>query len=147
MDLDKEEISSLRWETFPHMADIGIRGFGKSPREALIAVSYALIAVITDPQKVDPKKSLTLCCEADSYDLLLYDWLNSLIFKMATENMLFCRFDITLNLPVLRGVVWGETVDREKHSPAVEIKGATFSELFFGQAKDGQWIAQCIVDV
>ncbi|QSR88258.1 archease [Methylacidiphilum caldifontis] len=139
--------AAFRWETFPHMADIGIRGFGNSPKEALEAVSFALISVITDPQKIEPQRALNICCEADSYDLILYDWLNSLIFKMATENMLFCRFDICLSLPSLQGVVWGETVDRHKHSPAVEIKGATFSELFFGQGKDGLWIAQCIVDV
>jgi SHS2 domain-containing protein len=128
------------------MADIGIRGFGNSPEEALIAVSLALISVITDPQKVSPTSSVSITCQDDSYDLLLYDWLNCLIFKIATENMLFSAFEVELRLPFLRGTAWGEIIDREKHTPAVEVKGATFTELFFGQ-NDNQWIAQCVVDV
>ncbi|QDQ43067.1 archease [Methylacidiphilum kamchatkense] len=146
MNIDKQPITSYRWETFSHMADIGIRGFGNSPEEALIAVSLALISVITDPQKVSPTSSVSITCQDDSYDLLLYDWLNSLIFKMATENMLFSAFEVELRLPFLRGMAWGETIDREKHKPAVEVKGATFTELFFGQ-NGNQWIAQCVVDV
>ncbi|CAI9086458.1 archease [Candidatus Methylacidiphilum fumarolicum] len=146
MNINKQPTTSYRWETFSHMADIGIRGFGNSPEEALIAVSLALISVITDPQKVSPTSSVSIICQDDSYDLLLYDWLNCLIFKMATENMLFSAFEVELHLPFLRGTAWGETVDREKHNPAVEVKGATFTELFFGQ-NGNQWIAQCIVDV
>ncbi len=46
-----------------------------------------------------------------------------------------------------RQLHWGEAVDRQKHQPAVEIKGATFTELHVCQQADGLWLAQCIVDV
>jgi len=43
--------------------------------------------------------------------------------------------------------VWGEPVDVARHQPAVEIKGATMTELRVEEDSDGNWIAQCVVDV
>ena len=47
----------------------------------------------------------------------------------------------------LRARAEGERVDRRRHEPAVEPKGATFTELRVGRDHDGEWLAQCIVDV
>ena len=43
-------------------------------------------------------------------------------------------------------LAWGEPIDVEKHQPAVEIKGATYTELAVYE-QDGQFVAQCVVDV
>lgn len=48
---------------------------------------------------------------------------------------------------VLTGLGWGEPLDRARHRPAVEIKGATYTELHVRQDADGTWHAQCVVDV
>jgi SHS2 domain-containing protein len=45
------------------------------------------------------------------------------------------------------GRMHGEAVDIGRHEPAAEVKAATFSELAVGQDKEGQWYAQCVVDV
>ena len=42
---------------------------------------------------------------------------------------------------------WGERVDPEKHQPAVEIKGATYTALSVTEQTDGSWTARCVVDV
>ena len=47
----------------------------------------------------------------------------------------------------LQAEIRGESVDRTRHTPAVEIKGATFTELAVRQQADGRWLAQCVVDV
>jgi SHS2 domain-containing protein len=38
-------------------------------------------------------------------------------------------------------------VDVERHAPAVEVKGATFTELVVRRYDDGRWLAQCVLDV
>jgi SHS2 domain-containing protein len=38
-------------------------------------------------------------------------------------------------------------VDVERHAPAVEVKGATLTELAVRRDDDGRWRAQCILDV
>jgi SHS2 domain-containing protein len=41
----------------------------------------------------------------------------------------------------------GEPVDVERHRPAVEVKGATCTELAVERLADGSFRAQCVVDV
>jgi SHS2 domain-containing protein len=66
---------------------------------------------------------------------------------MATRKMLFSRFEIDINGEKLTASAWGEPVDVDRHQPAVEIKGATLTELKVANTADSGWLAQCIVDV
>jgi tRNA nucleotidyltransferase (CCA-adding enzyme) len=136
-----------RWEHFPHDADIGIRGLGLSKAEAFEQGAVALTAVITDPQFVSPVESITLYCEGENEELLFVEWLNELIYEMATRKMLFSRFEVQVTSKTLQAKVWGESLDQERHQPAVEVKGATYTDLHVQQKKNGVWVAQCVVDV
>ncbi len=107
----------------------------------------ALCAIITNPQRVRPRQAITIHCEEPDLELLLADWLNALIFEMATRRMLFSRFDVTVEDGCLRAKAWGEPVDVPRHRPAVEVKGATYTELRVYQDNRGHWVAQCVVDV
>lgn len=135
------------WEHFEHGADIGVRGFGRSREEAFANAALALTAVIADLDNVVPREHVRVECEAPDDELLFVDWLNAVIFEMATRNMLFSRYQVTLASGTLAGELWGEPVDRERHAPAVEVKGATYTDLAVRQGKDRRWVAQCIVDV
>jgi SHS2 domain-containing protein len=138
----------IRWEHFPHGADIGIRGIGQSPGEAFENAALALTAAITDPGRVDAQTGISVECNAPDLELLLVDWLNTLIYEMATRHMLFCKFSVVLRgTQELTAKVLGEIIDIGRHRPAVEIKGATYTGLHVGQRDDGLWIAQCVVDV
>ena len=137
----------MPWEHFPHSADIGIRGIGASLGEAFEQAGIALVAVITDPGMVGAKASVAIRCEAPDYEVLLTDWLNVLILEMSTRGMLFARFDVDIADHRLKATAWGEAVDRQRHHPAVEVKGATYTELSVARRGDGRWIAQCVVDV
>jgi tRNA nucleotidyltransferase (CCA-adding enzyme) len=137
-----------RWEHFPHGADIGIRGIGLTKEMAFEQAAMALTAVITDPSQLAARTEVHVSCEAPDDELLLVDWLNALVYEMATRRMLFGRFHVTITGNHLRGRAWGETVEPHRHEPAVEVKGATLTELRVTRdpASD-EWIAQCVVDV
>ena len=135
------------WEHFPHEADMGVRGIGPTKEAAFEGAALALTAVITDPAEVIPTQPVTVDCEAPDDELLLVDWLNALVYEMATRKMLFSRFAVRLNDHGLQGTAWGEPVDVARHQPAVEVKGATYTELSVKQDEQGRWIAQCVVDV
>jgi SHS2 domain-containing protein len=135
------------WEHFAHGADIGIRGYGATPDEAFARAALALTAVVTDPSQVRPDASVRIECRMPDRELLLFEWLNSLVFHMATRHMLFSRFDVRLEGDALIADAWGEPVDVARHAPAVEVKGATLTELAVRQAPDGRWLAQCVLDV
>lgn len=129
------------------MADMGVRGHGATLTEAFEQAALAMSAVVTDPAQVEARIQVEVECAAPDPELLLVDWLNAWVYAMATRKMLFSRFKATFKAGRLYGIGWGEGVDRVRHQPAVEIKGATYTELKVGQTPDGIWFAQCVVDV
>ena len=140
-----------RWEHFRHQADIGVRGFGPDPAAAFARAATALTAVMVDPETVKPLVKVTVRCQAPDLELLLYDWLNALVYEMSARKMLFSSFAVEIfahgQFRELRAEVWGETLRTSRHHPAVEVKGATFTELAVRQLADKHWLAQCVVDV
>jgi putative phosphoribosyl transferase len=139
--------SAARWEHFAHQADVGVRGIGPTLESAFEQAALALTAVIADPGLIEDEAALEIRCEAPDDELLLVDWLNAIVYEMATRKMLFGRYEVTIDGGALRGVARGERVDVSRHQPAVEIKGASLTELRVRPQDDGAWIAQCVVDV
>ena len=136
-----------RWEHFSHDADIGVRGIGPSKKDAFEQAAIAMTAVITDPHTLEAHEQIEITCEALDDELLLVDWLNALVYEMATRKLLFGHFDVHLTDHRLEAKAWGEKINVDRHEPAVEVKGATFTCLRVGQEDSGDWVAQCVVDV
>jgi SHS2 domain-containing protein len=138
--------SNTRWEHFPHDADVGVKGFGATPAEAFEHAAEALTAVMTHSE-VKPKVRVEVSCEAPDIELLFVEWLNAVIYEMAVRGMLLSRFAVRIEGTRLNGVLWGEPVDVERHAPACEPKGATYTALKVAADNNGSWSAACIVDV
>ncbi len=134
------------WEHFEHEADIGVRGRGATLAEAFAQAGLALTAIVTDPALVAPRIPVTIRCQAPDPEFLFVDWLNALIYEMATRRMLFSRYEVRIEGDRLEATAWGEPVDRSRHQPADEPKGATFTALEVAR-QGAEWIAQCVVDV
>jgi len=139
--------SPARWEHFSHEADIGVRGFGATLQEAFEQAALALTGVVTPPETVRAGESITIECQAPDVELLLADWLNAIVFQMASRRMLFGQFSVAIDGTSLRAEARGEPVDRGRHRPAVEVKGATYTELRVGRIRDHGWFAQAVLDV
>lgn len=141
-----------QWELFSHKADMGIRGKGKTWAEAFEQAGLALTGVLTDPTRINLDFHVLLSCSAPKIDTLFYDWINEIIYTMAYHDAIFGKFRVKIAQDaagqiVLEGEAWGEKIDEKKHQPAVEIKGATFTELKVDVNQRGEYIAQCVVDV
>jgi SHS2 domain-containing protein len=135
------------WSHFPHGADIGIRGTGPSPAAAFAQAAYALTAVVVDPDRVVACGDVDIAVSGASLDDLFYAWIDALVFAMATRRMLFSSFDVRIDGHRLAAHLRGEPVDRQRHAPAVEVKGPTFTALSVIRDAAGTWTAQCVVDV
>jgi tRNA nucleotidyltransferase (CCA-adding enzyme) len=125
---------------------MGVRGVGATKAQAFEQAALAMTAVVTDPQSIEPRQPIEVECEASDDELLLADWLNSLIYEMSARRMLFSRFSVELDGRHLHGRAWGEPVDPARHHPAVEIKGATYTALRVAP-QNREWVAQTVVDV
>jgi SHS2 domain-containing protein len=145
---DKTDIgNSPGWETFSHDADIGVRGRGSTIEEAFARAAYAMTAVITDPKSVSPDETVEISCESSDKELLFADFLNAIIYEMATRKLLFGEFEVRISDGALHAKLRGEKVDLARHDPSVEVKGATYTDLKVARETDGNWIAQCVIDV
>ena len=140
-------MTGRHWEHFAHDADVGLRGIGPTREAAFEQAALALMHAIGDPARVEPREVVEIACEAPDDALLLVDWLNALIFEVATRGMLFTRFKVRIDGHRLAGKAWGEPIDPARHELAVEVKGATYTELSVAPRPGGGWRAQCVVDV
>lgn len=137
---------ALRYETFEHEADIGIRGVGSSIEEAFEGAAMAMYSVMVNIEAIKPQEQKKVTASAPDRELLLVEWLNALLSLSDVERMVFSKFEVNIEGTMLTGTAWGEKLDQTRHEPNVEVKGATYHML--NVHKDGDsFVAQCVVDV
>lgn len=136
----------MNYETFEHEADIGIRGFGRSLEEAFENSAIALYSVMVNIDRVEPKEKRTVSASAPDRELLFVEWLNALLSLSDIERMVFSKFEVKFSGTSLMGTAWGEALDRKRHEPHVEVKGATYHLLKVAE-ENGRFVSQCVVDV
>ena len=114
---------------------------------AVTASGLSTLAVTGTNGKTSTTSMIASIVRAAGPELLFVDWLNALIFEITTRKMLFCRFQVMIDGHNLQATATGEPIDIERHQPAVEIKGATLTELKVFRDSNNLWHAQCVVDV
>ena len=134
------------WEHFAHQADIGIRAIAESLNSAFEEAALALTAIVTEPSNVAKIESVKIECSAENNELLLVNWLNSVIYETAVRKMLFSRFEVRIENLKVSATIWGEKINQQKHSPAVEPKAVTYNQLSV-KNENGKWTVQCVIDV
>jgi len=139
--------NSHTWQHFHHAADIGIRGIADTVEHAFENAAYAMTAVMLDPKNIPPQNNIAISAHAPDIELLLVDWLSSIIYQTDTRKMLFSSFKVHIHQTRLNAEISGAPISKCSATPAVEVKGVTYAELAVKQNQNGLWIAQCILDV
>lgn len=135
-------------EYFEHTADIGIRVLSSTLTEVFSEAGIALFELITDRlDNVHPVHTVFIRLLQKDRELLLFDWLNQLLYLFETEHWLFSRFDITLTDQGLEATAYGEPCDNHRHPLSHEVKAITYHQLQLQQQGDGGWLAEVIVDI
>lgn len=137
---------SDQYETFEHEADIGIRGFGQTTADAFAQAAIALYSVMVNISTVKANEKRTIMLSAPDHELMLVEWLNALLSLSDIEHLVFSKFEVKIEGTSLVGTAWGEGLNRDRHQPHVEIKGATYHMLKVAE-ESGRFVAQCVVDV
>lgn len=133
------------FDYFDHDADIGIIGRGEKIEDAFIAAACAVFGIMTDLAAVQPSKKILIEFEESDPELALVTWLNLLIAHAIEHQMIFSEFRLKNMKSKWSGYAIGSEW-RGGMSRGTEVKGATLTLLKVSQA-EGQWEAQCVVDV
>lgn len=117
-----------------HTADAYVAAYGKDLAEAFENAALATFDVMTEVEKVEPKKEDYVEVEAEDEYALLYTWLEALIVKFEITERLYSRFriqniDETSEGFRLRAKIWGEKFSPERHTRKVGVKAVTYHRM------------------
>ena len=135
------------FETFDHTADIGLRVAAGTLEELFVEAARGLTSLLIDNRDdvratVEESVSLT----SRELDYLFFDWLNELLFRFETRQMLFREFSVRISDAGLEATLHGEPCDRSRHRLAHEVKAITYHGLCVEQTENG-WRAEMILDI
>lgn len=130
-------------------ADLAIKAKGKTLKEAFENSAKAVINAISEASKVSPIEMIMVEKKAGNLKMLLYDFLEEIIFLHDANGLVFNsaridEFDEKNNS--LSAVFFGEQFDIKKHEPKAHIKAITYFDMEIKKEK-GKAIIKFIVDV
>jgi len=140
-----------KFEFLEHTADVYIRAHGKTIEEAYENAALAMFEVMTDTDKITHMQEDALEVEAEDQYALLYSWLEALLVKFETENMLYSKFQITNWKETdenfkFKAKIWGEKFDPKKHPQRVGVKAVTYHRMVIIIERD-QVLLEFILDI
>jgi SHS2 domain-containing protein len=129
--MSKPDKYAGKFEFLEHTADVYIRAHGVTMEEAYQNAALAMFETMTDSAKIAQTQQESLDVEAEDQYALLYNWLEALLVKFETENMLFSKFEITdwketAESFKFKAKVWGEKFNPKKHPQKVGVKAVTY---------------------
>ena len=150
-DKPKDDKFAGKFEFLEHTADVYIRAHGKTMQEAYENAALAMFETMTDTDKIAQAQEQTLEVEAEDQYALLYSWLEALLVKFETENMLYSKFQITdwketADTFKIKAKVWGEKFDPQKHPQKVGVKAVTYHRMVVIHEMDSV-ILEFILDI
>ena len=119
--------------------------------EAYENAALAMFETMTDTDKIAQTQQETVEVEAEDQYALLYNWLEVLLVKFETENMLYSKFQITNwketneNFKI-KAKIWGENFDSQKHPQKVAVKAVTYHRMVVIRETD-RVILEFILDI
>jgi SHS2 domain-containing protein len=135
------------FEVFDHTADLGLRIQAADLKGLFAEAGRALLSVIvSNPDAVEPRDSVTLRVLGTDREYLFVDWLDELLYLFESRKFLACEFETVLDDMGLSATARGEKCDSARHPLAHEVKAVTYHGLIVEESPDG-WRAEVILDI
>lgn len=132
-------------------ADVVFEAWGVTQEELFISSAAALLRTMAEaPEEVTRRQKLTIRLEHEELDLLLFSFLQELIFYKDARRLLLHADAVQIehgkDFFSLEATVSGEQIDADRHRLLVDVKAVTlhrFQVVF----KDNLWKAVVELDV
>ena len=132
-------------------ADVAFEAWGDTAEELFAAGANALLnTMVHDPETVERREETTVTVEDSALDLLLYSFLQELVFLKDARRLLLHPEKVKIGERDgrfrLDSVLRGERIDRQRHPLVVDVKAATLHRLQV-VCEEGIWRAVVVLDV
>jgi len=132
-------------------ADIAFRAWGKDRETVFMAAGDAVVnAMIDNLSAIAQQETRELQLENDALDLVLFNFLQELIYYKDSELLLLRPQQVQLQDQTsnyyLTAVTQGEMLDPERHNQRVDVKAVTLHQFQLEPTPTG-WRAMVILDI
>ena len=132
-------------------ADIAFEATGRDLPELFKDAADATMNVMIDNlDAIKPRETRHIELPNDQIDMLLFDFLQELIFFKDAERLLLrvgnVRIDEKNKKYLLRAEVAGEHLDNARHQQRADVKAVTLHD-FSVEKKDDDWRATVLLDI
>jgi SHS2 domain-containing protein len=139
------------FEIIEHPADVGFRAYGATLEELFVNSALAMLSLGCAPEGVEERERREIVAGGADVESLLYAWLAEILAIGDAEQLVFRRAEVLSvvtdeSICKVRGVVFGEKFDRERHRAGTYIKAVTYHQLCVEPVAGG-WRAQVFLDV
>lgn len=138
---------ALPFEILEHPADVGFLAYGKTLPELFENAALAVLSLACEVDTVREIEHRKIEAVGEDVDSLLYAWLAEILAIMDAERFMMRRVAVAfLDEGRVRGVAYGEPLDRARHRTGVAIKAITYHQFAVEQLPDG-WRARVFLDL
>jgi SHS2 domain-containing protein len=133
------------------VADIAFRAWGHDVEETFVAAADAVMnAMVEDLEAIQPQDTRVLNVEHEALDLLLFNFLQELVYYKDAEQLLLRVQQLSIaddRQPyTLQATAVGERIDPDRHHMRVDVKAVTLHHFALTQTEGG-WGATVILDI
>ena len=136
-----------------HMAtaDVAFEAIGTDLEELFVSAAKATInTMLDDLDTLTTRTSRNISLSNTELDLLLFDYLQELIYYKDSESLLLLPESIEVNEKdgnyLLHSTLAGEKIDLSRHEQRTDVKAVTLHRFELKRISDG-WRASVILDV
>ncbi|MHA1707768.1 MAG: archease [Candidatus Heimdallarchaeaceae archaeon] len=130
-------------------SDFAFEVIADSLEELFKGAALATMKAMVDPEKVKLEKEWRIEIQAADEKMLLYDFLDELVYLKDRDTALFGDFDITIKRDeeiALTCVVKGSTIDWKEDILFTDVKAITMYEFKVEQRRE-KWYCHVILDL
>jgi SHS2 domain-containing protein len=133
------------------VADLAFRAWGHDLQETFVAAADAVVnAMVEDLETIQPQQTRVLNVEHEALDLLLFNFLQELVYYKDAEQLLLRVQQLHIAADrqpyTLQAMAVGEHIDPERHHMRVDVKAVTLHHFALVQTESG-WEATVILDI
>lgn len=133
------------------LADVAFLATGKTLEDVFTVAADATInTMVDDLSTIQEKEKVDVDLQNETLDLLLFSFLNELVFYKDAKRLLLrvqtIRIDRKGPSFTLKAEMYGEEINRKRHHLRVDVKAVTLHLLNLRKTRNG-WEATVVLDV
>ena len=133
------------YKYFSTTADMGMEVSGKDISEIFINSAKGMFNLFSASKNFKPKEEYMVRLKGESWEELLFKWLNELLFYYDAYKIYFVDFQILRIEPYrIEAIIRGDKIENQKIER--EIKAVTYHNLEI-MKKNSKWEAKVLFDL